>query len=249
MLRRAMKNFAKRGKSEQSFYGVRRGRQVGVFTTWETCKSSVLGYGGAEYKRFPSNADAESFVNDKGLDASPDPCATSPVPHSHATIRREISFGNTAISTPPTLVYTDGSLRRGRGSIGVYFGPRDPRNVSELSEHCETRSTSNRAELGAIIRALRTLREEEPGCIYTDSMYAIVGLQNMQVWKQRGWKLASGGKAQNKDIWLDIERLLQSRPGTVTRFVHVKGHANCAGNRMADSLAARALKRRQGTAK
>lgn len=44
------------------YYAVRKGLQTGIFRTWDECKASVSGYSNAEYKSFPSLAQAEDFL-------------------------------------------------------------------------------------------------------------------------------------------------------------------------------------------
>jgi ribonuclease HI len=48
------------GKSK--FYVVWKGRQTGIFSSWEACSAQVSGYPGAEYKSFESLAAAESAL-------------------------------------------------------------------------------------------------------------------------------------------------------------------------------------------
>lgn len=45
--------------SKQKYYVVWKGRQTGIFTTWEECSAQVTGYPGAEYKSFDSRPAAE----------------------------------------------------------------------------------------------------------------------------------------------------------------------------------------------
>ena len=68
---------------KNKFYTVWRGRNVGVFTSWEECRKQIEGFKGALYKGFPDRASAENaFKSDhlpyfdkgnevKSLDALP----------------------------------------------------------------------------------------------------------------------------------------------------------------------------------
>lgn len=47
------------GKSKWTFYAVARGRQSGLYPTWNECKLQVDGYNGAKFKGFNSKEDAE----------------------------------------------------------------------------------------------------------------------------------------------------------------------------------------------
>ena len=49
------------------FYAVRKGRKTGVYSDWSSCRDQVLGFKGAEYKKFKSKKEAEDFI--EGLEA------------------------------------------------------------------------------------------------------------------------------------------------------------------------------------
>ena len=44
------------------YYSVRRGRAVGIFTSWERCKEVTQGYPGAEFKGFATRREAELYL-------------------------------------------------------------------------------------------------------------------------------------------------------------------------------------------
>ncbi|MEF9991376.1 MAG: ribonuclease H family protein [Romboutsia sp.] len=49
--------------SKKKFYAVRKGKQNGVYNTWDECKSQVNGVSGAEYKSFPTIEEANEYIN------------------------------------------------------------------------------------------------------------------------------------------------------------------------------------------
>ena len=51
-------------------YGVRKGRQPGLYATWAECEQQVKGFPGAEFKSFTSDADARSWL---GIDTDEAP--------------------------------------------------------------------------------------------------------------------------------------------------------------------------------
>ena len=94
------------------------------------------------------------------------------------------------------------------------------RHVSESLGH----GTNNIAELTAILRALRMVKNPEiPVVVYTDSQYAL-GVLSL------GWKAK-----QNRVLVEDIRREMQRF--REVRFVKVAGHADIHLNNMADELA------------
>lgn len=52
------------------YYAVKVGRKTGIFEDWEECKKQVHKYSGAEYKKFSSLKEANSYLKDKKLDTS-----------------------------------------------------------------------------------------------------------------------------------------------------------------------------------
>ena len=46
----------------RKWYVVRKGREVGIFDTWETCKSHVDGYRGREFKSFRKLSDTHTYL-------------------------------------------------------------------------------------------------------------------------------------------------------------------------------------------
>ncbi|KAF1844503.1 ribonuclease H-like protein [Cucurbitaria berberidis CBS 394.84] len=145
----------------------------------------------------------------------------------------------------PIVVYTDGSsLGNGRvgavGGVGVYFGPNDPRNVSEALRG--NRQTNQRAELTAIARALDHIAIDREARIVTDSNYSIKCLTEwFPKWVERGWKNSSGKDVENRDLIEPIIARIRERDMSraKTKFQWIKGHANDPGNVAADALAVR----------
>ncbi|KAF4970034.1 hypothetical protein FSARC_2851 [Fusarium sarcochroum] len=117
------------------------------------------------------------------------------------------------------LVYTDGACTNNgqpepRAGWAVVFGTPGDEHRGCVSGRLEERgpfgdnsiATSNRAELRAVIAALR-LCNWRAKCfdeivIATDSTYVIDGATSWaKGWVRNGWKLRSGGVVKNKDLW------------------------------------------------
>ena len=136
-------------------------------------------------------------------------------------------------------VWTDGACEsngksRAAGGIGVYFGPNDPRNISEP---LLGRQTNNRAEIHAAIRAIQAAKNfgYTSVTIHTDSQFLINSITKwVPGWIRRDWNLASGGPVVNKNDFLE---LLEVKKGIDVRWVKVAGHSGDIGNEEADRLA------------
>ncbi|KAI8612903.1 ribonuclease H-like domain-containing protein [Chytriomyces sp. MP71] len=154
--------------------------------------------------------------------------------------------GASSDSTRPTDIidiYTDGAcsgngFNGARGGIGVFFGPNDPRNISEpLPGDVQT---NNRAEILAAVRALQAAPANSIR-LYTDSMYVCNGITSwIKNWKKNNWRTSAGKDVLNKDLWQDLDEVLAIRKregkGDVV-FTYIKAHAGQYGNEQADCLA------------
>ena len=49
----------------RKWYAVRKGREVGIFDTWETCRTHIHGYRGSEFKSFRKLSDAHTYLHQK----------------------------------------------------------------------------------------------------------------------------------------------------------------------------------------
>lgn len=135
-----------------------------------------------------------------------------------------------------TTYYTDGSAspNPGPGGFAVILNEAP---VVLGSEEGET--TNIRMEGKAIIAAIRHAAGKE--CtIYTDSQFWVNVITVWSLgWEKNGWK-KKGGEIKNLDIVQEVCPLYRS---SKAKLVWVRGHADDAGNILADEWANKA---RQG---
>ena len=132
------------------------------------------------------------------------------------------------------VIYTDGACKGNPGPGGwgalLIIGDRE----RELFGG-EARTTNNRMELTAVIRALESLTS---GCtveIHTDSQYVKNGIETwIHGWKRNGWKTSDRKPVKNAELWRELDALRAQHEVT---WYWVKGHADNAGNVRADELA------------
>ncbi|KAJ5888353.1 hypothetical protein N7495_008394 [Penicillium taxi] len=119
------------------------------------------------------------------------------------------------------LVYTDGACsnngqpeKNAQGGWAVVYGPCHDTTSLTVSGRLETAgptgakyvATSNRAELRAVIAALRLADWRAEGftsiVIATDSAYVTDGATNWaKSWVQNSWRNSSGEPVMNRDLW------------------------------------------------
>ncbi|KAL1839989.1 hypothetical protein VTJ49DRAFT_952 [Mycothermus thermophilus] len=222
------------------FYGVAVGREPGVYTEWSKVQEAVKGWKGPKYRKFDTRQEAEEFVRTGKV---PVVTATDGDTVEESPAKKTKTTPNaSAKRNPVVVVYTDGSSR-GNGKVGaaagvgVYFGPNDPRNISERLEGLP--QTNQRAELTAILRALESVDLDQDLEIRTDSKYSIQCVTEWYInWERNGWR-TQGGPVKNLDLVQGVRKKIEEREahGAGTQFIWVKGHATDPGNIAADRLA------------
>lgn len=114
--------------SNQNYYAVAKGRQVGIYRTWADCQQQVNGYSGPKFKKFSSQADAEAFIKQYESSSSSSnsvkPFYTSSIPASKS-VNASTSFtaanASNAFrnSTPPKVTKYQPAKANGRGNGGT----------------------------------------------------------------------------------------------------------------------------------
>ena len=138
------------------------------------------------------------------------------------------------IATPKIEIFTDGSSRGNPGPGGYGAILRYGKHEKELSEGFR-RTTNNRMELLAVIRALEALTKgNQKIVVYTDSQYVVNSVTKR--WLDN-WLKTNFKDKKNKDLWL---KYIDASEGHDIKFVWIKGHAGHAENERCDVLAVEA---------
>ena len=222
-----------------SFYSIARGKEVGIFSTWDECKPHITGFKGAVYKKFNTKEAAEQFLIEN---KQPTMCETETVPTKTSIIDiHDDDF------TPDYYVYTDGACSKNGSSqanagLGIFFRDNDPRNTSK---RVQGKQTNNTAELGAIIETYNLIKDDilygKEISIVSDSNYAIRCVTSYgQKCENKEWK----DDIPNKEMVKIAYELYKNVPNV--RFLHVMAHTtntdiHSYGNENADRLANEAI--------
>ncbi len=136
-------------------------------------------------------------------------------------------------------IYTDGACSGNPGPGGWGVVLRFDGHEKELYGGEPERTTNNRMELMAAIRALESLTRPVAVRLHTDSVYVRSGILNwLPAWKRNGWMTASKQPVKNADLWQRLEKAVQRHE---VEWLWVKGHAGDVDNERADALANRGM--------
>ncbi len=195
----------------KKFYAVRNGRNVGIFTSWDECKSSIEGYSGAEYKGFMTLDEAKAYLgieeDKKSIETIPSDTAIAYVDGSYNIKTKEFGFG--------AVIFHDGKARTfSRGY-----------NDEELA--------TMRNVAGEIMGSMFAMHYcKEHGIKNLKIFYDYEGIAK---WCRGEWKVNKPGTIYYRDYYNSMKEFVK------VEFVKVKGHSGDKYNDMADALAKKAV--------
>lgn len=139
-----------------------------------------------------------------------------------------------ATDRPTVTIHTDGGCDPNPGPGGWAAVLTSGGQRHELSGR-EARTTNNRMELTAAIKALGSLKRPCRVEVYTDSQYLRRGISSWVAgWQRNGWRTRSGSPVENQDLW---QALLEQAARHEVTWHWVRGHQGDPLNERADELA------------
>ena len=135
-------------------------------------------------------------------------------------------------------IFTDGACKGNPGVGGWGVLIKSSNYINELKGY-EQLTTNNRMELIAVIEGIKSIEKNANIEITTDSKYVKNGI-NLWInnWKKNDWKTSSKKPVKNKELWVDLDKLVQNYN---IEWKWVKGHSGHPGNERADQLANAAI--------
>jgi ribonuclease HI len=135
-------------------------------------------------------------------------------------------------------IFTDGACSGNPGPGGWAAILRVSRREREISGG-EERTTNNRMELMAVIRALEALKRPSTVRLHTDSRYVMDGAAKwLKNWKANGWKTADKKPVKNEELWRALDAAMSEHK---ISWKWVAGHSGHRENERADALARAAI--------
>lgn len=189
---------------KQKYYVVWQGKQPGIYTDWEACKTQVAGVQGAQYKSFDTRAEAEAAIR-----VPYSSVVKHPAPSGQHSQPNPILFvdenGMTAVrpgaDNAPVLdaLAVDAACSGNPGVMeyqGVYIPTR-----TRVFHYKHPKGTNNIGEFLALVHGLSYLKKHGlKQLIYTDSVNAMSWV------RQRQCRSKLPVDANTADLWDYVHR-------------------------------------------
>lgn len=198
---------------EKKYYSVKSGRKPGIYNTWEKCKEQVIGFPGAEYKKFSSHEEAEQFLGSESV---------------------KMDMETERLREGEASVYVDGSfdLETMSYSYGVVIlTGKEIHRMSGREEDPEMALMRNvSGELKGAMKAMEWAIENAIRTLYLH--YDYTGIER---WAKGDWKTNKDGTKAYKAYFDSIKDKIK------VEFIKVKAHSGNKYNEEADKLAKEAI--------
>lgn len=150
--------------AKKKLYAVRKGKQPGIYSTWEACKAAVDGYPGAEYRGFATEEEARGYLGGTG------------------------SGETQACSGNQVVAYVDGSFDQkiGRYSFGCVMLTPDGGKVQKSGNGDNPESLALRNVTGEMLGAMFAVKWcARNGYSAVEICYDYMGIE---MWATGKWK-------------------------------------------------------------
>jgi ribonuclease HI len=137
-------------------------------------------------------------------------------------------------------IFTDGACLIHKSKTGGWSAVILYQDKTKEIKGTEERSTNNRMELMACVKALEKIKTSHiPIKIYSDSTYVVNGMNEWRFnWQNNGWKTNKKG-VKNREVWEQLITLAEKQDDI--EFIWLRGHDGNQYNERADQLATLAI--------
>lgn len=214
--------------AKKKFYAVKQGRKTGMFLTWDECKKQVMGYPGAIYKSFGTEAEANEYL---GIAGGSEPEFEKLTSGGNPT---EYGQDTGNVGGDAVEIYVDGSYHSATKEFSygmVVLTDAGEEKFSQKMTDQELAQMRNVAgEIKGAEAAMQYAMEHEISSIIIYHDY-----QGIASWCNGDWKANKPGTIAYRDFYLKAKEKVN------IEFRKVKGHSNNKYNDMVDELAKEAL--------
>lgn len=211
--------------AKKKFYAVKQGRKTGMFLTWDDCKKQVMGYPGAIYKSFGTEAEAKEYLGISGTAAG----NFSEGNMSASDGRQSVNPASDAVE-----IYVDGSYHAATKEFSygmvVLIDGREEKFSQKMTDPELSQMRNVAGEIKGSEAAMQYALDHEIPSIIIYHDY-----QGIASWCNGDWKANKAGTIAYRDFYQKAKQKVN------IEFRKVKGHSNDKYNDMVDELAKEAL--------
>lgn len=202
--------------AKKKVYAVKKGRQTGLFYSWDACSSSVKGYPGALFKGFETEQEAENYLKE------------TPGERKKNASQKD--------SSNCLIAYVDGSFDQNMGkySYGCVILTPEGQIIKESGNGNEPESLAIRNVAGEMLGAMSAVKWAiKNGYSALELRYDYEGIQR---WALGEWQAKNPLTQQYAAFMKEKGKILE------ISYEKVKAHSGDFYNEEADQLAKAALK-------
>lgn len=222
----------------KKFYAVKKGKTLGIYTDWDSCKQAVDGYPGAEYKGFATMEQAREYL---GLESS---AAVQAGKQAGAALgMKAVVSGHSTQESPAAgtvLAYVDGSYEDSikKYAFGCVFLLPDGEIYAAYGNGDNEQSLQHRNVTGEML-----------GAMYATQCAILNGYQQLELrydyegvekWVTGAWKSKTELTQKYAAYMRECGKSIR------LQFTKVPAHSNVKYNEIADRLAKKGLTEGKG---
>ena len=218
--------------AKKKFYAVRQGRKTGMFLTWDECKKQVMGYPGAIYKSFGTEAEAKGYLGISGCDK----CGQG-AGENESGVEKTVTTGSVQMektNSDAVEIYVDGSYHVGTKEFSygmvVLIDGKEEKFSQKMTDPQLAQMRNVAGEIKGSEAAMQYALDHRIPSIIIYHDY-----QGIASWCNGDWKANKAGTIAYRDFYQKAKEKVH------IEFRKVKGHSNDKYNDMVDELAKEAL--------
>lgn len=225
-------------------YAVRKGRQTGLFYSWEECCASVRGYSCCDYRSFNSEVEAKRYLgmlSDSTVHTLDSVLSTSSTPikkvHSGDLVQSVPSNNEFNLDENEAIVFTDGAFspKEGYYSYGFVLFTRDKQYTMSACDNCKPyiESKNVAGEIFGAIQAINLALR-----LGISSLTICHDYKGVSAWAEGDWS----ARCVVSRVYANY--LMKLPENFNLGFRHIKSHSGDVYNNLADKLASQAIRNR-----
>ena len=203
--------------AKKKFYAVRQGRKTGMFLTWDECKKQVMGYPGAIYKSFGTEAEAKEYL---GISCC-DKCGQG-AGENESGVEKTVTTGSVQMektNSDAVEIYVDGSYHVGTKEFSygmvVLINGKEEKFSQKMTD----------PELAQMRNVAGEIKGSEAAMQYAldhriPSIIIYHDYQGIASWCNGDWKANKPGTIAYRDFYQKAKEKVH------IEFCKVKGHSN-----------------------